>query len=209
LSNVVLASLEPLFHSPVVRLLLGDAQGLNERLLKEVEARRAASPGVRRSNQRGWHSEEDFFLRSEPACAELRARIVEAIALATARIAPTFDPATKQLQCEGWINVNGPGAFNTPHDHPGWAWSGTYYVKVPAQASGTSGCIEFLDVRTNVRAITIEGANCFASKVTFRPEEGQLLLFPAYLRHWVYPNEQDEERVSVAFNARYALAKRP
>jgi uncharacterized protein (TIGR02466 family) len=207
MTSVTLASIEPLFHSPVVRLKVEGARELNARLLAEVVQRRAASSGVRRSNQLGWHSEEDFFLRSEPACVELRKSLVEAIGVATSRIAPTFEPATKRLQCEGWINVNGKGAFNTPHDHPGWAWSGSYYVKVPEGATGTSGCIEFLDVRTNVRAITIEGANCFASKVTFRPEEGMILLFPAYLRHWVYPHDEPEERVSIAFNARYALLK--
>ena len=29
-------------------------------------------------------------------------------------------------------------------------------------------------------------------------------MFPSYLRHWVYPNESEEERVTIAFNARFA-----
>jgi len=31
-----------------------------------------------------------------------------------------------------------------------------------------------------------------------------MVIFPAYLTHWVYPNELAGERVSVAFNARFA-----
>lgn len=208
-SDVALTAFEPLFHSPVVRLALQDASALNEELLEQVAARRSVSPGVRRSNQNGWHSEDDFFLRTETAFVKLRKHIIEAISTATSRISPNFDFASRRLQCEGWINVNGRGAFNTPHDHPGWAWSGSYYVRTPVGASGTSGCIEFLDFRTNARAITIDGANCYVSKAAFRPEPGMFLLFPSYLRHWVYPNEQDEDRVSIAFNARFALGVAP
>jgi hypothetical protein len=31
-----------------------------------------------------------------------------------------------------------------------------------------------------------------------------LLMFPSYLRHWVYPNESDQDRVTIAFNVRFA-----
>jgi len=42
----------------------------------------------------------------------------------------------------------------------------------------------------------------FPSKVQFRPVAGTMLIFPSFLKHWVYPNQDDEERVSIAFNAR-------
>jgi uncharacterized protein (TIGR02466 family) len=204
MSQVTVAAVEPLFASPLFRLRLDGARELNARLLPEIYALRDASSGAKRSNHGGWHSESDFFQRTEPACSQLRARLLEAIGLTTRRVAPSFDPNSRALECEGWVNVNGQGAFNTPHDHPGWTWSGSYYVRAPAgDSAGTSGNIEFLDVRTNARATTIDGANCFASKVAFRPEEGSILIFPSYLRHWVYPNEQTEERVSIAFNARF------
>jgi len=195
--------IRPLFFSPLICLEVPDCATLNLQLLKEVRAIRATTPGLQLSNQNGWHSNQDFFERTEPGCRSLVPHIIEGIRAATLALSPDFHLNQVELQCEGWFNINGKGAFNAPHDHPGWAWSGTYYVQVPAVTSGRGGDIEFLDSRTNVRAITIEGANCFMSKYTHRPSTGTMILFPSYLRHWVYPNEQEEERVSVAFNARF------
>lgn len=74
----------------------------------------------------------------------------------------------------------------------------------PRVSPGRSGCIEFLDSRTNLRAITIAGATCFMGKYIHCPVAGTLVLFPSYLRHWVYPNNGNGERISIAFNARFA-----
>lgn len=194
----------PLFASPLLVFEISGAAELNRRLITETAAIRAGSSGLQRSNRNGWHSEIDFFNRTEPGCRELCAAILESVKLATLRVAPSFDFEPVTIQAVGWINVNGKGGFNSPHTHPGWAWSGSYYVAVPPAASGTDGAIEFLDPRVNVRTVAVHGADCFNSRFTLRPEPGTLLMFPSYLCHWVYPNEQDSDRISVAFNARFA-----
>lgn len=202
--------LDPLFATPVISFHLAEAERLNPLLLAEIAAVRMAEPGVSRSNRGGWHSRDDLFRRPEPALSRLAALIRDAVNDATCRIAPGTDPSLFTLDCEGWINVNPPGGFNAPHDHPGWYWSGAYYVATPdpgaeaRRADPTAGCIEFLDGRTNLRVLSHIDAQCMASKVVYRPEAGTLILFPSHLRHWVYPNAASGERVSVAFNARHA-----
>ena len=109
---------------------------------------------------------------------------------------------------EGWINVNPPGAFNAPHTHPSFALSGTYYVSIPPDSvsiapDAKSGTFEFIDPRVNAGSLSIEGATCFDPGVTVKPKDGLMIIFPSYLRHWVYPNEGESERVSIAFNIRY------
>lgn len=198
----VLEAYTPLFASPLLQFQVPDSERLNAQIEEEIAAFRAASAGLSRSNQHGWHSALDFFSRAEPGCASLRAHIVESLIQATLRVAPHYDVANQLMNAEGWINVNGRGGYNVPHEHPGFTWSGTYYVRVPA-AAGRSGAIEFLDSRTNVGAFGIEGAACFLGKIRIHPQAGWILIFPSYLRHWVYPNEDDTERVSVAFNARF------
>ena len=168
---------------------------------------RARSPGVTRSNREGWHSEDDFFGRTEPGCAALRAHILEAVQETTRLLSPHFDFAANRALCQGWINVNPPGAFNAPHDHSGFALSGVYYASVPPE--GRSGAIEFLDPRVNANAYTIEGAACFNRKFIINPKPGNLLVFPSYLTHWVQPNGDSTDRVTVAFNIRYLKQSDP
>jgi len=47
----------------------------------------------------------------------------------------------------------------------------------------------------------------FRMKKKLRPAPGEMILFPSYLVHWVYPNETDEERWSIAFNATFRKAR--
>jgi uncharacterized protein (TIGR02466 family) len=200
--------IEPLFYSPLAVFELADAAALNAQLLGEIAVRRSASPGLSRSNWRGWHSEDDFFSRSEPGCVALRGHMLEAVRTLTLGVSPGFDFNGYGIQAEGWINVLGHGGLNTPHDHPAWVWSGCYYVQVPAATGDKAGSIEFMDMRTNVRTLTVEGAACFASKYQVLPRAGMMVMFPSWLRHWVYPNESEEERVSIAFNARFLRTPR-
>jgi uncharacterized protein (TIGR02466 family) len=208
MSKVKLTRVEALFYSPLIFFEIPDCEALNRQLLEETDAMRARSSGVTKSNKKGWHSDVDFFHRTEPGCTALRKHIVDAVCEATKRLSPNFDFKSNELQMEGWINVNPPGAFNAPHTHPSFALSGTYYVKIPSESVSTapdvkSGTFEFIDPRVNAGSMSIEGATCFDPGVTVKPKDGLMIIFPSYLRHWVYPNEEESERVSIAFNIRY------
>jgi uncharacterized protein (TIGR02466 family) len=207
MTQVSLQAIQPLFFSPLAVFDVADHVALNASLLPEIAARRMKSLGLNRSNRNGWHSEDDLFERKEPASRALSQHILEAVRICTKTVSPGFDFAQYGAQAEGWINVLGQGGLNTPHDHPAWVWSGTYYVSVPDGDDAQSGAIEFLDTRTNLRTLTVEGAACFASKFILKPRVGTIVVFPSYLRHWVYPNESSLERVSIAFNARFARLK--
>ncbi|MFI3184346.1 MAG: 2OG-Fe(II) oxygenase family protein [Methylococcaceae bacterium] len=204
MAHLKLQGMQPLFYSPLTVFELEDSVALNAQMLKEIASLQANSPGLDRSNWRGWHSEDDFFERTEPGFQALHAHILEAIQTCTKNVSPDFDFSCYGIQAQGWVNVLTRGGLNTPHDHPNWTWSGCYYVSVPEGDKELSGSIEFFDTRTNVRTLTVEGAACFASKFVMKPKAGMLLMFPSYLRHWVYPNESEQERVTIAFNARFA-----
>jgi len=139
MTGPLLRSVQPLFASPLLRFVVPEAAAMNARIMAQVAAMRVASPGLARSNQHGWHSALDFFERAEPGCAALRGHILVAAREAALALAPGFDLATVAVQAEGWINVNGPGAYNAPHEHPGWTFSGTYYVSMPTMSEGRGG----------------------------------------------------------------------
>ena len=73
----------------------------------------------------------------------------------------------------------------------------------------SSGAIEFLDPRVNANAYMIEGAACFNRKFVINPKPGDLLVFPSYLTHWVQPNGDSTDRITVAFNIRYLKQSDP
>ena len=204
MSSLKLQGIQPLFFSPLSVFELEEAVALNVQLCTDIALLKAKSAGMERSNWGGWHSNDDFFERNEASFQTLRNHILSAIQNTTKAVSPNFDFSSYGVQAEGWINVLGSGGLNTPHDHPNWTWSGCYYVQVPEGDKELSGNIEFFDTRTNVRTLTVEGAACFASKFKMQPKAGMLLMFPSYLRHWVYPNESNAERITIAFNARFA-----
>lgn len=193
----------PLFSSPLFVFDLA-VPDLNARLLEDIESLRAHSPGIRASNRHGWHSERDFFERSEPSFRALAEQIKLALAVTSKKLNPQLNEHGLRTKLEGWINVNGKGAYNGPHQHEGSHLSGSYYVAVPASlASGDfGGAIEFLDPRN--QALQAEGAQLTLGTKSFRvqPRAGMMLIFPSPLRHWVCPQEEDELRVSIAFNMR-------
>lgn len=191
-----------LFASPLHIYAVKDAQSLNAALLPLINARRAEEAGVTISNELGWHSSSDFFLRQEPAFRQLAARITQALIALTRTTVPDFDLAKYDIEGEGWINVNDKGAFNSPHVHGEYLWSGCYYVSMPQTASVKSGMIEFIENR-QIRGLPASlSAPIFSPKFQVRPQAGMLLIFPSYLQHWVYPNLEEDARISIAFNAK-------
>lgn len=201
---IAFKSIQSLFPMPLVSFEIPNCEEINRNLLAEIEKRRAAEEGQHRSNRQGWHSKSDLFRRKEKAHAEIATIIRSCVQATTQKMSPDTDFAELQMVCDGWINVNPTGAYNTPHDHPGSLWSGCYYISTPAAENGqrNSGDIEFLDPR-GARVDSPIRAQFIADKVRVQPRPGLLLLFPSTLKHWVHPNASAQERVTIAFNAKF------
>ena len=103
-----------------------------------------------------------------------------------------------------WANVNGEGNFNAMHTHPESILSGTVYLKFDGEEQGI---IEFFDAREGSPTAhwqcytQFEEKNLLTNDVySVVPKEGDILFFPGWLKHWVSPNQSDEDRVSISFN---------
>ena len=99
-----------------------------------------------------------------------------------------------------WINYQRKNEFNPPHDHAD-DLSFVIYLKVPKEikkefkeykgrSSGPGG-ISFIYGEGNRQAITYQ---------SHFPEEGDMFIFPAWLKHFVAPFRADVERISVSGN---------
>ena len=100
-----------------------------------------------------------------------------------------------------WINYMKAGDFNPPHHHTGDI-SFVLYPHMPKEI-----------IKENKRHKgTMEGPGgiawlygeqiqeAYINVVTHLPETGDLFIFPASLRHWVFPFKSKVERVSVSGN---------
>lgn len=106
-----------------------------------------------------------------------------------------------------WINFGETGDQQYEHDHIGGSdISGVYYIHVPPD----SGDIKFKNPITQFRyieghcvnAIPFWHRNSFTRPDTsYIPSDGELILFPSFLRHRVMPNRSEETRITLAFNA--------
>jgi uncharacterized protein (TIGR02466 family) len=192
---------ERLFYTPLLRFRLPDHEALDEALLAEGERLRGTSDGVSKSNRGGWHSEGNLFDDPAEPIQTLRRAALLSVMEATRSVTSKVDPASLDTRIFAWMNMNPTGGFNAPHTHPGAHWSGVYYVRQPKVDSGNSGMIEFLDPRSDLPNWRLLQAKAFRPKRKIRPEAGEIVLFPSYLVHWVYPNEAGGERVTIAFNA--------
>jgi len=99
-----------------------------------------------------------------------------------------------------WINHQKPNDFNPPHDHDG-KLSFVIYLSIPEELKkehenykGKScgpGGIQFIYGNGPRDAITY---------MSFLPEEGDMFIFPAWLKHWVAPYKSNCTRISVSGN---------
>jgi len=209
-----LAKEDLLFATPLFRFeMQGDVSAFNAQLLRDIDILKKEDVGITRSNYNGWHSEPTLFRRKEKSFKDLQRFIVDSSLIATRKAAPKFDLKKFPIaRMDGWVNTNGMGGMNIPHDHPGYMWSGCYYVSAPAtkvekDKNHRSGVLEFLDPRGSVLSASVPNSETFNIRIQRQPQEGVLFIFPSYVWHWVYPNEEDSERISIAFNIRYELEK--
>jgi uncharacterized protein (TIGR02466 family) len=159
---------------------------------------REKSLGREISNRGGWQGELDL---AAPELSELTSTIQRR--LDQLHVELGYKKEYRQKVSNMWANFNKQNDYNIMHSHDGSFISGVYYVK----CNRDSGDLIF-STPDNIRdwenkMYAIDHYNEFNS-VTWKqwPEEGKLILFPAWIKHFVEPNKSNEERLSIAFNAK-------
>ena len=97
---------------------------------------------------------------------------------------------------EMWANVSKKGEGHKVHTHLNNIFTGVFYIE-----SGAN--IRFLDPRpaANVLLPTMEEYNSENSnQCSFPSTENTMLLFPAWLQHYVPRNRNTDRRISISFN---------
>lgn len=112
---------------------------------------------------------------------------------------------TVLMYVEAWMNINPKGSFNEKHTHPGCAFAGTIWIKIPENSGNLYFYSPFGHISSDeIMSYDSGFANAFnLSDTAFTiPEEGKMLIFPSYLEHSVGENNSDGDRISISFNIR-------
>ncbi len=191
-----------MFYTPLWQTTMVETEPrwtlMRQAMLDKIGQLLHSERSVAKTNFGGWQSAADLY--KHPEFAWLMQRILER----ANEVAVNFSREKRFDDGVMWANVNGQYNFNAMHIHADALISGVIYLKV---ARDDQGLIQFFDSR--------EGSptsywRCFSQLpeetemtqgvVTVAPREGDILLFPGWLKHWVTPNLTEDMRVSVSFN---------
>ena len=187
------------FPQPVFRYKVENYKQYNKELLDYIyKLNKEDKEGVVRSNKGGWHS-KPFELKDKNSIQNRFAmETTKYVFDAIKNIGWKLEPS-KTIVTEMWAIINKPNDFNVIHTHPNSYLSAAYYVKAPK--NGGKFVIENpLDVARHSHPIEDRKTEFNIKIAGLEIEEGELLIFPAYLPHKVSENESDEDRIVISFN---------
>ena len=176
-------------------VIVDDFDQLQTTLIKEsYDLRNKDSRGRKVSNIGGWQSE---LFSIDKSSDTLRSIITKSLR--------GFVPIQNDIlmNVEGWTNINGPGCHNIKHHHPQCNLAGVLWIKVPPK----SGNLVFESPHSFTSFTEI---NCYTDKFrkntnsyltySYKPIEGEIVIFPSFLPHSVLINQSEEDRISYSFN---------
>ncbi|MBB6375769.1 hypothetical protein BKA01_002991 [Pseudonocardia eucalypti] len=218
--------------TPIFTLQWPDTKQLNEQLREVVLRKKETTPGLKKSNCGGWHSQTDFQLWPDAPVRTLMDMLLQGmlpqVIKATAPGAP--EGLFKGWEVESWANVNKMEDSASQHDHVGGTnlWSAIYYVDTGEDGEVRSGLTKFVDMSGVPRPLKGDAATadrtapiktwqdaCGLSPVgeeydiQVEPVPGKMVMFPSTLPHYVTPYLSERQRITIAFNLKhpgYAVA---
>ena len=195
-------NLHILWNTPILHKVCHGYEEINKELESQINQAILSNKGVSKSNEGGWHSKEDLLTWGGQAISWLQNWIVTSVGTLSSSISGGSNYQGK-LELNAWANVNTYGNYNNIHTHPACAWSGVYYVRVGELNTEypKSGSIEFLDPRAGSEMVLSPKVH-FGREKIIQPKEGEIIIFPSWIKHWVHPYWGLGKRVSIAFNVR-------
>ncbi|MEO1045417.1 MAG: TIGR02466 family protein [Pseudomonadota bacterium] len=193
------------FETSIIYSSFKDCDALCTALKASIAERRAGGENMPRSNVGGWHSDTRMLDWGGEA-----ANFVADKALALAKRITGLDqgdPAALDWKIYMWANVLPAGGLNTAHVHPGELWAAVFYVDQGNAGDDIGGELVLEDPRFPMTHMRMNSLRVLGSdgqpqqgELRLRPNSGDMILFPAWLRHWVRPYHGQRERISLAMN---------
>ncbi|MGZ0188599.1 MAG: putative 2OG-Fe(II) oxygenase [Alphaproteobacteria bacterium] len=188
------------FATPIFLRKNAAPDSLNVTLAETVRrlSEGATSDDAHQAHQGGFYTKGDFFeMQHLPGVADMRQLAAKAVVDYIRQVTGRTD-LPSQIQIISWAAITKARDYQTPHIHAGATLSGVYYAVAPPRPE-PQGCIDFLTPIDLKEMSFLKGDSNTYCRVV--PEPGDLVLFPAYLKHFTHPFFDDDERIVIVFNA--------
>ena len=187
------------FAHPVFKYKVKDYSNHNKLLEKYIYQLQKEDPkGQQRSNLGGWHSPFFDLNNSTSVGYKFLATLQPYIVDVFKSYGWSYN-SQKVFYSGMWAIINKKGNSNNEHIHPNSNLSAAYYVKAP-EKSGDFLVNNPHSMSRNIFPERESPTELNRLIAKHKVEEGDLLIFPAYLPHQVLPNESDEDRIVISFN---------
>lgn len=154
-----------------------------------------------------FESSLDFLEHALPEIAELKRSCEELIAQVASAVNQEVwpeDTTASAYIIESWYHITQNGGYHDTHSHPNCSWCGIYYLESgDSDLTTRNGVNRFYDPRINADHYLDAGTAYLNHQGVwdFEPKEGQIILFPSYLKHAALPYFGKQDRIVIAFNA--------
>lgn len=188
-----------LWPTMLLKRTLPDAQAANRELTRLIEA----LDSKHRDLTTDYRSDE-LFSNDHPAIAWLRECVNVTVRDYFRHLGMDYDI---RWSLQAWANINRFGDYHDYHNHPHAYLSGTYYVRIPTEIEKLEtrsdlrpGRLTLYDPRACANMTAIKGDPYVEPEYTIEPVAGMIVLWPAFVNHFVHPNLARQPRLSVSFN---------
>ena len=165
-----------LFSTPLWHIE-GTPQVLVDELYKGAYRFKKKHPSNQKTNQGGYQSPAFDWKEFQPQGIEYVEGVVSTV---TVELKKNFEII------DWWYNINSEGHWNIPHTHPNSDLALVIYL------TDSDGLLNFLNPHPQ-RKISLQN-------VTINAKEGDIVIFPADVMHYVMPNLRKEDRISISMN---------
>ena len=196
-----------LFNTPILKIIWPEAEIYNEALENIILNNMNSDLGTNTTNVGGWRSKEDLHTWNNIEINKLLSWIkYELKSFVSTLCNNKYSTNSIEASARSWANVNFKEDYKKVHNHFDAHWAGSYYVtdtnlnSTVSSYNSKDGSIEFLDPRPGANSIRTPGDIFFPPRVKFTPIAGELLIFPAWLFHFVNAHTDALPRISIAFD---------
>ncbi len=203
---------------PMGRHRFSGAADINPVLSRAFASMRATDVALHPERAGAFYASEDDLLNrvDVPEFRALVQFIVQSLQdtaqRANAQVWPPGQQPLQLLLSGVWFQIQNGAAFHDVHTHGNCSWSGVYYLQIDppeqrakhAQWGAHNGVTRFYSpMFPLLGGAHMDMGNAFMQNATLdiSPQEGELILFPAFLPHKAMPYQGERERIILSFNA--------